>query len=330
MNVKRLFSFRPPATRALPLTLVRKRIYIFPTRMGIVFGIVLLGMLIGSVNYNNNLGFLLTFSLGSLAFVSIFHTFRNLLNLEIFSGTSRPLFAGETGALELTVNAGNSERCTIEFNIEGERTVSQDFPQETARTIAVPFAAKERGHVQFAPLTIATRYPLGLIRAWAVFRPDARFWVYPKPVRGPIPASRANDPSQSEGQEAIPRGAEDFHGLKPYQPGDPLRHIFWKAFSKGQGVLTKEFVNLSGGAVALEWDLFPDADVEQRLSLLCGLVLKAEETQLSYGLNVPGQSLPPDNGVAHFHACLRTLAAFGRSPDSDNSRPSRNNSLRSR
>lgn len=327
-DTKRRFAFRAPPTLGLPITLTRKRIYILPTRPGAVFAAVLLGMLVGSINYNNNLGFLLTFSLGGLAFVSIFHTFRNLLNLNLLSSTAKPLFAGESGALELTVDSGDSERYAIEFNLQGERPVSKHFPAGAPLAVAVPFTAGARGHRRFAALTVATRYPLGLVRAWAVFRPDLDFWVYPRPIHAPLRFTLAGDPSQSEGQETIPRGAEDFQGLKPYQPGDSLRHIFWKALSKGQGVLTKEFVSTSGGAVSLDWDLFSDTDTEQRLSLLCGMVIHAEKTQLSYGLRLPGRSLSPDNGPAHLHACLRALAVFGQPAESDNPRPAGNRALR--
>jgi len=61
-----------------PVRLDLRRIFILPTRSGIIFGLILMAMLIGSINYNNSLGFLLTFTLVGLGLVSILHTFRNL------------------------------------------------------------------------------------------------------------------------------------------------------------------------------------------------------------------------------------------------------------
>ena len=58
----------------LPLTLKRRGIGIRPTRHGVIFIALVLSMFLGSLNYNNNLGFLLTFLLGSIAFVSIANT----------------------------------------------------------------------------------------------------------------------------------------------------------------------------------------------------------------------------------------------------------------
>ena len=56
-------------TARLPVIIDRKKIRIRPTRNGLIFIALVLAMFLGSINYNNNLGFLLTFLLGSLAFV---------------------------------------------------------------------------------------------------------------------------------------------------------------------------------------------------------------------------------------------------------------------
>ena len=86
LNLDRFFIGEGPFTG--PVNLTQRRIFILPTRQGVLFAIVLLIMLIGSINYNNSLGYLLTFLLASLAVVSILHTYRNLLSLKISVGKS--------------------------------------------------------------------------------------------------------------------------------------------------------------------------------------------------------------------------------------------------
>ena len=44
----------------------RQRVYIFLTRYGLIFGINLIVMLLGAVNYNNSLAYALTFLLAGL------------------------------------------------------------------------------------------------------------------------------------------------------------------------------------------------------------------------------------------------------------------------
>ncbi len=64
---------------------VTRRIYILPTRAGVVFCVALLGMLFGGLNYGNSLALLLTFLFGALGIVAMFQCHRRLLGLEIVS-----------------------------------------------------------------------------------------------------------------------------------------------------------------------------------------------------------------------------------------------------
>ena len=80
---------------SFPIILHHRSVYVFPTRQGFVFFALLLAILFGSMNHNNNLGFLLTFLLGGIAFVSIFHTYRNISGLTLSSAKVSPVFAGQ-------------------------------------------------------------------------------------------------------------------------------------------------------------------------------------------------------------------------------------------
>ena len=46
-----------------PVTLHRRRVYILPTKMGVAYSLMVFAMLLGSMNYNNSMGFALTFLL---------------------------------------------------------------------------------------------------------------------------------------------------------------------------------------------------------------------------------------------------------------------------
>ena len=60
-----LFQLRGP--EAGVIVLVQRRVFILPTRHGLIFAAVLLLMLTGSINYNLSLGFVLTFLLARVA-----------------------------------------------------------------------------------------------------------------------------------------------------------------------------------------------------------------------------------------------------------------------
>src|SRR5258708_18092476 len=76
--------------------LSQRRVYILPTRHGLTFGLAVILMLIGSVNYNLSLGYVLTFLLAGLGVVSILHTFRNLAHLYVSPCRPAPRLAGPT------------------------------------------------------------------------------------------------------------------------------------------------------------------------------------------------------------------------------------------
>ena len=55
------------------MRLERWRIYILPTRAGLLFGLALFTMLLAAINYGLALGFALTFLLASVGLVSMLH-----------------------------------------------------------------------------------------------------------------------------------------------------------------------------------------------------------------------------------------------------------------
>ncbi len=72
-RLQRFVSRRAPVGH-LPFTLGSRRIYILPTRNGLYFAVLVLAMLLGSMNYNNSLGFALAFLLAAVGLVAMHHT----------------------------------------------------------------------------------------------------------------------------------------------------------------------------------------------------------------------------------------------------------------
>src|SRR5579883_1308699 len=72
-------------TESLPILLHRRRIYVVPSRFGLIYSLMLVVMLIGSLNYENNPAMLLTCLLGAAAYQSVFAGFRTLNRVELRS-----------------------------------------------------------------------------------------------------------------------------------------------------------------------------------------------------------------------------------------------------
>jgi len=293
-----------------PAVLTRKHIFLLPTRYGYLFIVLLLAMLIGSINYNNNLGFLLSFLLGSMGIVSLLTTFKNISGIQIISFWATPVFAGETAVFELLVRVDKIGRSAVRFKFSGqENSVQTDLTDQEDSRVRISMPAPERGLLRPGVLFISTMYPLGLFRAWSRIMLDLQCLVYPKPIIGVFKPERGFSRNGNAGGESGP-GVDDFKGLTSYQPGDSLQHISWKTFSKGQGLFTKRFEGDSGTTALLDWFSIRAKDTEKKLSVMSGMILKAHEMNMEYGLQLPGTAVDPDWGNAHKHRCLKSLALF--------------------
>ena len=287
-----------------------RQIYIFPTGYGFVFAALLMVMLLGSINYANNLGFLLTFLLAGLGLVAIIHTWRNLLGLELKAGRIDPVFAGQQACFEIhLLNPYRRSRPSIQLLLQGYAPVSTDLEPGATGCLTLCMDTRSRGEIPLGRFRVSTHYPLGLLRAWSYVELNVHALVYPAP--GPrMPPSEAPDYTKSQsGDRGV--GADDFIGLRQYRPGDPPAHVNWKALAREQGLQTKMFGGDRAERRWLDWTLLA-GDVEIRLSSLCRGVLDACDQQLEFGLRLPDKEISPARGQAHRHQCLAALARFGK------------------
>ena len=193
------------------IVLGQRRIYILPTRQGLGFVLALLVMLIGAINYNLSLGYLLVFLLGGMGLVCILHTFRNLAQLQVSAGTVPAVFAGDTALFELRLDNRSTlhrhalqARCDVRGqtgevgsrenlrenlrennlrqNIRQSDSISFAIAARSRHTLQLPVTTRQRGWLALPQVVLQTRYPLGLLRAWSYLRPAMQVMVYPSPA----------------------------------------------------------------------------------------------------------------------------------------------------
>lgn len=308
--------FRVGGPEPAPIRLGQRRIFVLPSRFGVALGLTLLVMLLASINYALSLGFALTFLIGSVAWVSIHHAFRNLVDLSVTPGRAEPVFCGSPARFGILLhNATLRPRLGLNLQptdaVHTARGATFDIQPETISPQEVIIDTHTRGWLQLPRLTLETRHPLGLIRAWSLFQPDLRCLVYPAPeAEAPHLPFGADERAGDLGHGT---GRDDFAGLRHHQPADSPRHIAWKAIARGGPWRTKEFDGAGARSVRLDWNQLPaHLDTEQRLSRLTRWLIDADEAGLEFGLRLPGTVFPPGRGPTHRHACLAALALFGQ------------------
>ncbi|MBA1275133.1 DUF58 domain-containing protein [Stutzerimonas azotifigens] len=298
----------PPAAS---VRLDQRRIFILPTAVGIAFGVALLLMLLAAINYQNSLAYGATFLLGSVFVVTILHTWRNLAGLVLQAGGAAPVFVGEQARLKVRLESLGPAYQAVALGWTESGLQLLDVPAKGISEVELAMPALRRGWLRPGRLRVESRFPLGILVAWSWVDLELAALVYPRPLEGELPWSAGADDSEDEGVRAQGAGADDYQGLKPWQPGESRRRLHWKAYSRGQGMLVKDFAALVGRDLLLDLDAL-DADLETRLSLLCHAVLELTDRQRPFMLKLGEQVLGPGDDQAHRDQCLRALALYGQ------------------
>lgn len=295
--------------------LSRRHIYILPTRFGWLFGVLLIALLIGSINYSLSLGFAMTFLLAGFGSISMLHTWRNLANLQMTLRRAEPVFSGEIAIFELTVKevnnraryALNAQFKDANLNLESIDANMPDVAALSETIFKLPILSQKRGWLKAPRMVFATDFPVSFFHVWAYAELDGQCLIYPSPLKH-SQAIASTDDAGNSGNQHSPQGDDDFAGHRTYQFGDSPKRVDWKASSREQGLLTKQFHGEAVSSVWLDWQATTGENVELRISQLTRWVIDAEANKQRYGLRLPHLKLNPANGEAHYQQCLTALA----------------------
>jgi uncharacterized protein (DUF58 family) len=320
---------RHPAGASTRLT--HRNVYILPTRVGWFYGVLLLVLLVLSINYQLNLGYLLTFLLAGSGMMAMHVTHHNLRGLQL---TARPpeglVHQGQCARLGLLLQGGTRDRWGLALRPDGavlrsptpdtarsrraKATVLPspwlytDCPRNDDTPVTLSWTPPQRGLLPWPLLTIESNYPLGVWTAWSRWRPQGELLVLPA-VEHPAPPLPPARPTPGSGP-ALARGGSETDGVRPYRHGDSPRHVLWKKFARSDELVSRDTAQPQAQAeLWLDFAALPATlDTEARLSRLCAWVLAADRAGLPYGLMLGNQRIAPATGAAHRQRCLRLLA----------------------
>ena len=301
----------PPAPT---ISLSQRNVFIFPTATGFAFGGVLVLLILAAINYQASLVYATAFLLGSVFLVTILYTFRNLSGLRLESAGVRPGFVGEDIEFGVRIvrppDRGHRRRGRegIQTGFPGGIMQWVELHRQEADLVRLYAQATHRGYLRPGRLLVETYYPLGLLRAWTWVDLDLRALVYPKPRFGDLPELTSG--RRDEGELVDPQGSEDFTDIKAYRPGDPVKHIIWRSYARGDELMVKRYSSFMEPRLWLDLDTVP-GHLEERLSRLTGMALTASRLGREFGLHLPTLTIKPARGEAHLERVLRELALYG-------------------
>jgi uncharacterized protein (DUF58 family) len=301
-----------------------KRAAIFPrpTGLWLIFGPVLGCMWMAAVNYANNLVYAVLYLIASLSFISIFHTWRNLRDLEIEHVRVHPAFGGGDVCIEVHLrNPGRRAIYSLVFARVAERTEPgrrriRPLPRRgggvlriaagDSRTVELLFPAGPRGLHHFEALLVRSSFPFGLFSAGWRVPIAADYYVYPQP-KG-VAAWPALQTSGGNGAQLHTQPGDDFGGVRAYIPGESLRHVDWKAHARGRPLSVKQFTGGANRELWLDAADLARLPLEERLSQLAFWVVNAEKEEIAFSLRLGRTFLPTASGPTHARQALEALA----------------------
>ncbi len=294
----------------LPLQINWRRIFILPTKPGLFFGFIASLMLVASLNFNNNMGLMMTFLLFGLAQVALHQVFFNIRNLTIDHVSAKPVFMGENATFVVHFKAEEAKYDLCVNHVDsphrqGDRLV--ELPAEELKSLEYHRPTQQRGWMSLGKIRVFSSYPFGLFYAWIWTTIDSACLVYPMPEKSPPPLPTQ---SQSDGEANLVKKGEEFHGVKPFQSGDAKNLIAWKRTAQTGELISREFQQTVGHKLLLDYTLVNVSGVEAKLSRLTAWVILAHQQQLDYCLKLPKFNSGFAHSSKHHLKCLKALALF--------------------
>ena len=305
----RWFAKRAPREDSTSLGL--RNVYIFFSRSGLLFALLLLITFIAGINYANNLVLGLCFYLVSIWVISFHLTFAHVMGLKIQLLDVSLAEVGKPAWVTLKViSTSGKPRRQLSFRFDftqvneaslvkqlGELPLTyQPHAQVMLASVSgetlikLPVFTDKRGKLELPRLIVSSVYPLGIMRAWSYVYFASPAWVYPAPIEFDWQASfvTASDEEAAQSHYST-QGQNDFDRLDDYIEGQSLARVSWAHVARGQGMLTKHFADPIGHELRLNYADMPAAHHEQKLSQLSYAVQSLAASGAAFQLILPNE-----------------------------------------
>jgi hypothetical protein len=318
---------RHPRTDTLRLD--HRNLYIVPTGSGLVYGVLLGSLLLASINYQLNLGHLLTFTLASAALVALHATHATLSGLHLRARVGEAGFVGEMVDVEITLQDTTDRtgwRHPARLGRHGLVLRWKDDPagapiecSPSPETLhRLPRTLDHRGRLTLPALECSSRFPLGLFRVWAVWRiaQQPLAWPAPEIDAPPWPQDHSTDAADAPHcLRALPPEPGDDEGVRPWRREDRPAQVLWRrsarSLAAGGGLLVRATPPArQARGLHLDGDRLTGLDPEARLRRLSAWVLQAEALGQPYRLSLGALSTVEGIGPIHRQQCLDALALW--------------------
>lgn len=178
-----------------------------------------------------------------------------------------------------------------------------------------------RGLYQLKSLELVSDFPLGLLLWRRQLKRQDQFWVYPAFAELPPQSWQTRSLLQAAGLQqgaALSGDSQEFHGIRPWLPGDSPRLIHWPALARSGQLAVREYQEFPGLQIALllvTEPSCPEPSFEKAVSVTASLVYQfSQDAQQKLVLSCLGSQINTylQAGLP-FEALMRQLAGISQS-----------------
>ncbi len=300
---------RIPASNAYQMDV--NNTFILPTRFGwAVTGLMTCLFILGT-NYQNNVILMFCYFVCALLLLALFHSYVNFVQFHVTFKTIDNYFANQCIQLSLTLS--HKPNRSALHSLSNIAIYSKNYPiyeyvNTGSNTLSI--CSLPRGRHQLERVSIESIFPFGLFRCWTHLRVPNQFFVFPNPIPCRLKLRQQKTQGKTGHQTGVSVSSEDLQGIRDYRDSDPIHHISWKHFAKGQGLLSKDFSERSGISGWLHFTDYFSGDAEQALREITFQILELSKQNANFGLSIGNQQIMPSSGMQHQQGCLEAVAVY--------------------
>lgn len=289
------------------------RLYIIPTKPGLLFSVLFIVVLILGILYSNNLVLILTFIIFSILLLSMFITHINLEQLSLNSfklsnGYAQEILSGKFTILNETQRVRHKFSITfISEDEEFEYFCSSDSNYKLIE-IQTHSNGRNRGIYKCYKIRLSTTYPLGLFYCWTYFKVNQDICVYPK-MKNQIELSLNQKVDLEESKVKDEFGSQEFTENRKHLQGEALNKVNWRLFAKYNELFVKEFKDPIANIYLLDFDNI-NLEAEERLEQLSYWINKLNSKNEYWILKLKNFKSKVGTGPSHFETCMKELSHF--------------------
>ena len=263
-----------------------------PTVSGFFYFALIGLLLLGAVNFQSNIGFLLAFALLTIGFVGLVFVGVNFHGVTLATDGDIYCESGKDPVVRIQLQSKNEHQ---QIQIASDIDATTCDVSSSVEHVSLCLPARPRGVYPLSELEVGSLFPFGWVMLRCRWRIGKYLIVYPA----------------IKNTSVAPVGGRDIGSheltIRPYRTGDRISSIAWKKTKTLESPVVIDFKG-DHKSSAISYRDYANLPYEEVLSVMTRQVFQSFQEGRAWSLELPQQSMTTSRGQQHLQASLKALA----------------------